>query len=98
MFDLPINLDIGQRKKLVGLTADLLIKEVKLERDIELVLLELEGIFTAKTIDPKNVDKQVMALAELAGDAIENRVDYIIEAKDVLTLEQKRLMAYLMGL
>jgi hypothetical protein len=98
VFDLPINLNFDQRKKLIGLEADLLIKEVKLERDIELVLLELEGIFMADSIDPKKVDKQVMKLAGLAADAIENRVDYFIGAKDVLSLDQKRLMAYLMGL
>jgi hypothetical protein len=98
VFDLPINLNFDQRKKLIGLEADLLIKEVKLERDIEWVLLELEGIFMADSIDPKKVDKQVMKLAGLAADAIENRVDYFIGAKDVLSLDQKRLMAYLMGL
>jgi len=98
IFDLPINLNLDQRKKLVKLEADLILKEVKLERDIELVLLELEGLFMAEGIAPSKVDKQVMKLAGLAADTIENRVDYFIGAKDVLTLDQKRLLAYLMGL
>ncbi len=98
IFDLPINLSLDQRKKLIGLEADLIIEEVKLERDIEWVLLELETIFMGESIEPSKVDKQVMKLAGLASDAIENRVDYFIGAKDVLTLDQKRLLSYLMGL
>ena len=98
IFELPINLNLDQRKKLIGLEADLIIKEVKLERDIEWVLLGLEGLFMADSIDPSKVDKKVTKLAGFAADAIENRVDYFIEAKDVLTLDQKRLLAYLMGL
>lgn len=98
IFDLPINLNLDQRKKLIGLEADLLIKEVKLERDVELILLDFEAALLADAIDPAKVDKQVMKLADLAAKAIENRVDYFIDAKDVLTLDQKRLLAFLMGL
>jgi Spy/CpxP family protein refolding chaperone len=98
IFDLPINLSMDQRRKLVRLEADLTIKEVKVERDVELVLLDLEAIFLADAIDPAKVDKQVMKLADLAADAINNRVDFFIESKDVLTLEQKRMLSYLMGL
>lgn len=98
VFDLPISLSLDQRKKLIKLEADLILEEVKLERDIELVLLELETIFMGEIIDPAKVDKQVMKLAGLAADTIKNRVDYFIEAKDVLTLDQKRLLSYLMGL
>jgi hypothetical protein len=98
IFELPISLDLDQRRKLVRLEADLLIKEVKLERDIELVMLELEDAFMADEVDTEKVDKNVMKLADLAAKAIDNRVEYFIEAKDVLTLDQKRLLAYLMGL
>ena len=98
IFDLPISLSLDQRRKLIKLEADLILEEVKLERDIELVLLELETIFMGESIEPSKVDKQVMKLAGLAADAIENRVDYFIGAKDVLTLDQKRLLSYLMGL
>ena len=52
----------------------------------------------ADSIEPAKVDKQVIKLADIAAKAIENRVGYFIDAKDVLTLDQKRLMAFLMGL
>ncbi|HSR87844.1 MAG TPA: hypothetical protein VLL07_02725 [Pontiella sp.] len=98
LFELPIDLNIDQRKKLVRLEADLTIEEVKLERDTELVMLELEALFTADEIDTDEVDKQVMKLADLAAKTIDNRIDFFIAAKDVLTLEQKRLLSYMMGL
>lgn len=98
IFDLPIHLNLSQRKKLIKLEADLLVKEVKLERDIALALLEIETELLAETIDSAKVDKQAMELAKLAGKAIENRVKFILDAKDELTLEQKRIMADLMGI
>jgi Spy/CpxP family protein refolding chaperone len=98
IFDLPINLNFDQRKKLIGLKSDLLVKEVKLECDIEFVLLELESIVMGESIDSAKVDKQIMKLVDLAADAIDNRVDFFIGAKDVLTLNQKQLIAYLIGL
>lgn len=98
IFDLPINLDMKQRKKLINLEADLLIEAAKLERDTQLVLLDLEAIFMADTIEPAKVDKQVKKLATLAAAAINNRIEFFIEAKDVLTLDQKRMLSYLMGL
>lgn len=97
-FDLPIDLSLDQRRKLVRLEADLTIKEVRLERDVALVLLDLEAIFMADAVDTAKVDKQVLKLADLAADAIDNRVDFFIESKDVLTLEQKRMLSCLMGL
>ena len=97
-FDLPIDLSLDQRRKLVKLEADLTIKEVKLERDIELVMLELEDTFMADEVNTGRVDKNVMKLAELAAKAIDNRVDFFIESKGVLTLEQKRMLSCLMGI
>ena len=98
IFDLPLDLNLEQHKKLVALEGDLLIAEVKLERDVELTLLDLEEVLLSGEISSDKVDPLVMKLAELAGRAIDNRVDYFIKAKDVLTLDQKRLLAYLLGL
>ena len=98
IFDLPINLDTGQRKQLVALDASLMVKEVELERDVELTLIDLETVLLSGEASPATVDPLVMNLAALAAREIDNRVNYFLEAKDVLTLDQKRLLAYLMGL
>ena len=95
---LPINLSMEQEKKLVMIDAELEIEQIRLERDIELVLLDLEAALMSETIDSAKVDQQIMKLADLAVRAINARVDHFIKAKDVLTLDQKRLMSVLLGL
>ena len=95
---LPINLSMEQEKKLVMIDADLAIEQIKLERDIELALLDLESALMSETIDSAKVDRQIMKLADLAVRGINARVDHFIKAKDVLTLDQKRSMSLLLGL
>lgn len=98
IFDLPINLNLDQRKQLVALEAALMVREIELERDVELVLLDLEVVLLSGEARPEMVDPLVMNLASLAAGEIDNRVDFFLKAKDVLTLDQKRLLVFLMGL
>ncbi len=98
IFDLPLNLSIDQEKKLIALEAALLIKEVELERDVELTLLDLEAILLSGEAQPEKVDPLIMGLADLAAKEIDNRVSYFLKAKDVLTVDQKRLLGHMMGL
>jgi hypothetical protein len=97
-FELPLNLSIEQEKKLIGLEAKLLVKEIELERDVEFIMLDLEQLLLSGEAQPETFDPLIMKLAELAGHSINNRVHYFLKAKDVLTLDQKRLLAHMMGL
>ena len=98
IFELPLNLSVEQEKKLVVIEADLLIKEVEIERDIELTLLDLQSILLSGVAKPEKVDPLVMNLAELAARSVNNRVAFFLAAKDELNLDQKRLLGHLMGL
>jgi len=98
LFELPLNLTVEQEKKLVVLEAALLITEVELERDVELILLDLEDALLSGKLSPERVDPLVMGLADLAAQEIDNRVSFFLQAKDVLTIDQKRLLGHLMGL
>ncbi len=98
IFELPLNLSVEQEKKLVIIEADLLIKEIGLERDVELVLLDLQPLLLSGMPQPNKVDPLVMKLGDLAAQAINNRVNCFLLSKDVLTLDQKRLLGNLMGL
>ena len=98
LFDRPLNLSLDQEKKLVKFEAALLIKEAELERDVELILLDLEALLLSGEASPETVDPLVMGLADLAAKEIDNRVSYFLKAKDVLTLDQKRLLGHMMGL
>lgn len=98
LFDLPLNLSMEQEKKLIGLEAALMIKEIEIERDVELVLLDLRPVLMSGTPNADVVDPLVLKLADLAGKSIDNRVKFFLKAKNVLTLDQKRLMSHMMGL
>ena len=98
IFDLPLNLTIEQDKKLIALEAELLIKEVELERDVELILLDLQTALLSGELSPELVDPLVMGLADLAAQEVDNRVSFFLKAKDVLTVAQKRLLGHMMGL
>ena len=96
LFDLPLNLDHDQRKKMIKLKADLMVKEVELERDVELVLVDIEAVLMSGTPQPGKADPLVKKLGSLAAKELDNRVNFVIKAKDVLTLDQRRMLAYLM--
>jgi hypothetical protein len=98
VFDLPLNLTRNQRKRLIELEAELLVKEVRLERDIALVLVDLEELLLSSEPRPDEADALAMKLAGFAAQAIENRIDFFIAAKDMLSLDQKRMLTYLMEL
>lgn len=98
LFELPLNLTVEQEKKLVVLEAALEVKEVELERDVELILLDLEAALLSGKLSPELVDPLVMGLADLAAQEINNRISFFLQAKDVLSIDQKRLLAHLMGL
>jgi hypothetical protein len=97
-FDLPLNLSLDQKKKIAALEAELLIKEVEIERDIELIMLDLQPIFLSGRPQPEKVDPLMMKLADLAARAIDNRVSFFLKAKDTLTIDQKRLLGHMLGL
>ena len=98
IFDLPLNLSVEQEKQIVVLEATLLIKEVELERDVELTLLDLRSILFSGEAEAEKVDPLVMKLADLAAQSINNRITFFINSKDVLTLDQKRLLGHMIGL
>ncbi len=98
IFDLPLNLSVKQEKAIVVLESVLLIKENELERDVELTLLDLRAELFSGECKPETVDPLIMKLADLAARSITNRISFFINAKDVLTLDQKRLLSHMIGL
>lgn len=98
IFDLPLNLSIEQEKKLIQLKSVLLQKEVAIEMEAEMVLLELRPILEGGMPQPEKVDPLIIKLAELGAEGVNNRVAYFTDAKDVLNIDQKRLLAHMLGL
>lgn len=98
VFDLPLNLTIKQEKKLIAIETKMLVKEVELESAVELVLLDLREIMISGEAQPEKVDPLVMKLADLAAKSIDNRVSFFLKSKDVLTLDQKRVLSHMLDL
>ncbi len=98
IFDLPLNLSVEQEKKLIALESELMIEEIKIERDVELTLLDLRPVLMSGMPQAGVADPLMLKLADLAGQTIDNRVHFFLKSKDVLTLDQKRLLAHMMGL
>ncbi len=98
IIELPVELSLKQRKKLIEMDAVMQSDEIRAERDAKLILLDLETALLAEPIDPVSVDKLMTKLGDLAAKVINFRVDYFLKAKDVLTLEQKQALSGLLEL
>jgi Spy/CpxP family protein refolding chaperone len=98
IFDLPLNLTIEQEKKIIALEAALLKKEVDIESKIEMTLLDLRVLLMEGQPNPAKADPLMRDLADLAAQSINNRVSFFLKSKDVLTLDQKRLLGHMLGL
>lgn len=98
LVDLPLDLSIDQRKKLITLFASHLKKGIDIRRDMDLVLLDLESALLSDEVSTKKVDSLITKLASLVGKKIDNRVDYFLDAKNVLTLDQKRTLIKMLDL
>ena len=98
VFDLPLNLSVEQEKKITLLEGDLLKKEVEIESSVELALIDLRVLLMSGEPQPEKVDPLMKKLAELAAQSIDNRVRFFLKSKDVLTLDQKRLLGHMLGL
>jgi hypothetical protein len=97
--DLPsLGLDLTkqQNKLLLKYRAEMDIKDIKLELEMDYKLLDLEEEIQAEKRDPQKVNKIIMRIVNLGTKIIENRIDHILWAKDVLTVEQKKELLHMM--
>ncbi len=70
--------------------ADMDIKDIKLGLEMDNNRLDLQDQIEAEVRDPQKANKIVMAIIDLGTKRLENRVNHILKAKDVLTVEQKK--------
>ena len=97
--DLPsmgLDLTKKQNKMLLKYQADMNIKDIKLELEMAYKLLDLEEEIQAEKRDPQKVNKIIMGIVDIGTKIIENRIDHILWAKDVLTVEQKKELLHMM--
>ena len=66
------------------------IKDLQLELAMNYKLLDLQDEMKSAKQNPKNVDEIIRDITDIGARLIDNRVNYILKAKDVLTLDQKK--------
>ena len=91
--DLPtlmLDLTKDQKKNLLKYRSDMDIKDLQLELAMNYKLLDLQDEMKSAKQNPKNVDEIIRDITDIGARLIDNRVNYILKAKDVLTLDQKK--------
>lgn len=90
-----LELTTAQLKKIIGNRTDMLVKEVKIVRDIQYRVLDLEEILLKDETDTEAVDSTILEITDLGTKLIDNKIKYQLKSKDVLTAEQKKKMMHL---
>lgn len=91
--DLPslmLDLTKDQIKKLLKYGADMDIRDLKLELEMNYKLLDLQDEMKATDQNPEKVNTIISVITDIGAKRIDNRVNYILNAKDVLTSDQKK--------
>jgi hypothetical protein len=97
--DLPsmgLDLTKDQVKKLLKYRADMDIKDIKLELDMDYKLLDLQDEILAVERNPQKINTIIMTIVDLGTKLIDNKVNHFLKSKDVLTVEQKKELLHMM--
>jgi hypothetical protein len=91
--DLPtlmLDLTKDQKKNLLKYKTDMDIRDLQLELEMNYKLLDLQDDVRAVTQNSKSVNKIIGDITDLGAKLIDNRMNYILKARGVLTLDQKK--------
>lgn len=97
--DLPamdLDLTTAQIKKLLKYRADMDIRNIKYELDLEYKVLDLRAELLSPKRNPKTINRLITGIADIGTKMIDNKVAHILKAKDVLNLEQKMALFHMM--
>ena len=87
-----------QKAMLIGhlLDFDMDIKDIKLELDMDYMLLDLQDEILAVERNPEKINTIIMTIVDLGTKLIDNQVNHFLKSKDVLTVEQKKELLHIM--
>jgi len=89
-----LKLSDDQLKKILNYRTQMQKKDAKLEQKIEKLVQDLEDELSKEEVNDKKVNKIIMSLTDLGIDLLNNRVEHRLKAKDVLTVEQKKILLH----
>jgi len=97
--DLPaldLDLTTAQVKKLLKYRADMDMRNIKNELALEYKVLDLQAELLSPKRNPQKVNRLITGIADIGTKMIDNKVNHILKAKDVLNLEQKMALFHMM--
>jgi len=84
-----------QLKEIIRNRTQMLINELKINRDIQFKVIDLEAELINEEVNHEKVDKLLLEITDLGTKLIDNKVKYKLKSKDVLTTLQKKKLLHM---
>ena len=94
--DMGLDLSKNQVKKILKYRADMETNDIKLDLEMDYKLLDLQDEINSMVRDTKKINKSVMDITNIGVKIMNNRVNQMLKAKDVLTVEQKKEVLHML--
>ena len=93
-----LDLSHDQIKEILRYRAERDAKALKIELQIDYLILDLEQVLLAGQPDPQKTNQIITKVTDLATQQLDNIVEHFIKTKDVLTAAQKRQVIHMLML
>lgn len=93
-----LDLSTDQVKSVLKYRTDMRINELKLQMDVAMQVLDIRDIIKTAKSNPKTIDSKVMKIADIGAKLLNNRIDYLLKARKVLTEPQRQELRHLIML
>jgi Spy/CpxP family protein refolding chaperone len=91
-----LDLTEDQMRKVLTYRRDAEIKELKLEAEIDFKTIELQSELAADARDFKKINELILEITDLEIKVMDNKVDFFLKFKGVLTAAQKKKLLHVM--
>ncbi len=90
-----LELNTDQIKSIIKLRTTMLTKELKLKKDAAFQVLDIKDALNSTEKEPAGIDANVMKIADIGAQFLNNKVNYVLKARNVLTEPQKQELRHL---
>jgi phenylpyruvate tautomerase PptA (4-oxalocrotonate tautomerase family) len=91
-----LDLSHDQIKEILRYRAERGVKALKIELEIDYLILDLEQVLLAGQPNPQKTNQIITKITDLATQQLDNIVEHFIKTKDVLTAAQKRQVIHML--
>ena len=98
LFSLDIGLKIEQVREILRYRADMDKKAIDINYKIDMQLIDLQVEMFEEKRDSAKINNIVLNITDLGTQLMDNRVVHFLEAKDVLTIQQKKALLHIISM